>query len=403
MIGVVLTAVLLLGAAVLLIPVTVLAVQVFSARVSSPPFEGAVVASAAEAVPPIVVLIPAHDEADGIDATLKSVLSQLRPQDRLLVVADNCTDATADVAGRAGAEVLERRNLVQRGKGYALDHGVRHLAASASLPAVVVVLDADCIALPGCIVRLASACVSSGRPMQARYLLTAPQQSNLRARMAEFAGRVKNWVRPAGMHAWGLPCQLMGAGMAFSWHQIATAQLATGHIVEDLKLGLELADAGFAPRYCAAAQVLSAFPANEQGARSQRTRWEHGHLQMIVSDVPRWFARALRTGNRDLFSLTLDLVVPPLALLAMAIVGWLGVCLLAWVTMGVAGPAWVMLVCVALLGATVLQAWRRVGRTIVTFAELASAPLYALRKIPLYLLFVVRRQVDWVRSKRDVQ
>src|SRR5258708_747412 len=53
--------------------------------------------------PTCVVLIPAHNEEAGIGATLKSLLPQLGPKDRLLVVADNCEDATAAVAHAHGA------------------------------------------------------------------------------------------------------------------------------------------------------------------------------------------------------------------------------------------------------------------------------------------------------------
>ena len=45
-----------------------------------------------------VILVPAHDEEAGIVATLASITGQMQPQDRLLVVADNCGDRTAELA-----------------------------------------------------------------------------------------------------------------------------------------------------------------------------------------------------------------------------------------------------------------------------------------------------------------
>src|SRR3979490_3229708 len=59
----------------------------------------------------VAVLIPAHDEAKGILATLNDIRLQLCPGDRLLVVADNCTDDTASVAAALGAEVAIRNDL----------------------------------------------------------------------------------------------------------------------------------------------------------------------------------------------------------------------------------------------------------------------------------------------------
>ncbi|MDP2231988.1 glycosyltransferase family 2 protein, partial [Methylotenera sp.] len=92
--------------------------------------------------PSIAVIIPAHNEQVLIQSTITSVLSQLNQDDRLIVVADNCTDATASIARAAGAEVVERFNLQERGKGYALDFGVRHCAQNP--PEVVIIVDADC-------------------------------------------------------------------------------------------------------------------------------------------------------------------------------------------------------------------------------------------------------------------
>ena len=74
--------------------------------------------------PRVAVLVPAHNESSVITATLNSLLPQLREGDRLLVVADNCTDDTAVLVRAAGAEVAERSNEQQRGKGYALDFGI---------------------------------------------------------------------------------------------------------------------------------------------------------------------------------------------------------------------------------------------------------------------------------------
>ena len=67
--------------------------------------------------PNIAVLIPAHNESTGLLPTIGDVQAQLQQGDRLLVVADNCTDDTADVARAAGAEVVERRDQEKNWQG----------------------------------------------------------------------------------------------------------------------------------------------------------------------------------------------------------------------------------------------------------------------------------------------
>ena len=349
--------------------------------------------------PRVAVLVPAHDEAAIIRATLASITPQLLAGDRLLVVADNCSDDTARLAREGGAEVVERFDTLRRGKGYALDFGVRHLADQP--PEVVIVVDADCQVGEGAIDCLARRYHQVKRPVQALYLMRAPAGSGLKVQVAEFAWRVKNLVRPRGWARLGLPCQLMGAGMAFGWHDLALINLANGHLVEDVKLGLDLCQQGKPPVFCPEALVTSQFPASQQGMNSQRTRWEHGHLGLMLADAPKRALAAISQRNGSLLAMTLDLLVPPLALLVLALLGLNLVTWLACWLSGHATPAWIALAALVMLGLAVVLAWARFCRELIPFSVLLYAPFYAARKIPLYLGFLIKRQVEWVRSKRD--
>jgi cellulose synthase/poly-beta-1,6-N-acetylglucosamine synthase-like glycosyltransferase len=147
-----------------------------------------------------------------------------------------------------------------------------------------------------------------------------PEGSGVDKQIAAFAWRIKNWVRPSGLDRLGLPCQLMGTGMAFPWQVIRSVNLASGWIVEDLKLGLDLTAAGHPPKFCPCALVTSHFAASNKGAAVQRKRWEHGHLMTIARIAPRSLANSLTKGSLDYFALVLDLIVPPLSLVAMLLI-----------------------------------------------------------------------------------
>src|ERR1019366_7697322 len=252
-------------------------------------------------------LVPAHNESVGLQPPLADLKSQLNSGDRLLVVADNCNDDTAAVAISSGAEITVRNDPTKIGKGYALDWGLNHLAKDP--PDSVIIMDADCRVEAGAIERLARVCKKLRRPVQALYLMTAPCESAINHQVAEFAWRLKNYVRPLGLKALGLPCQLMGTGMAFPWVVIRSAELASGFIVEDLKLGLELALAGHAPVFCPSARVTSSFPSSAKGATTQRQRWEHGHVGLILTKAPALFYGALMRRDPDVIALALDLTV----------------------------------------------------------------------------------------------
>ena len=350
----------------------------------------------------LAVLVPAHDEASIIAATLRSVVPQLGPDDRVLVVADNCSDQTAAIAAQEGAEVIERSDRLRRGKGYALDCGVRHLEGDRrGPPEIVIIIDADCRVGDSAIDRLARMCGRTMRPVQALYLMHAAGNAGIKMRIAEFAWAIKNKVRPLGLYRLGLSCQLMGTGMAFPWPCISTASLASGHIVEDLKLGVDLALAGSAPLFCPGALVTSSFPTSEQGIASQRTRWEHGYLGVIVADTARLLASSLRTRDSATLAFALDLSVPPIALLvSLLTVVWLSsAAFFFFVHARVAVIIATFEVIFLALG--IVLAWRKYGRHIVSLGDLARAGIYVIWKVPLYAKFLSRRQSEWVRSKRD--
>lgn len=386
------------------VPVSVFSLQVFAARLHQSGPGGSSLAcikllncQEATSRPRLAVLVPAHNEAGGISTTIADVLSQLIAGDRLLVVADNCSDATADVARRCGAEAIERKHDTLRGKGYALDFGLKHLAADPV--SVVVIVDADCTLGPGTLSVLAKACLSSGRPAQALDLMHAPQEAPLRLRVAAFAWRVKNWVRPLGALRMGFSCPLMGTGMAFPWSLISGAALATGHLVEDMKLGMDLASAGAPPLFVPEARVDSLFPADRTSALAQRARWEHGHLSIVLRDGPRFLTRALAARNPQLVAMALDLLVPPLTLL----LGLLVAAVLIGAGLAIGNSLWPLCVagaCLVLMLAALMKAWWLVGRDLLSVGDLLRAPSYALMKFPIYLKFITNRQKVWVRTER---
>ena len=394
MFPVILDAILSVFAALFLVPIAVLTIEVVAAV-----FGRRIVLATSGTRTPVAILIPAHNEAEGISATLRSIVPQLGEHDRLIVVADNCTDGTGKLAQAEGAEVVSRTNLEKRGKGFALDFGLRYLRSNP--PDMVIVVDADCHVAPGAIDLLAKVCADHRRPVQAQYLMHGRENARLGMQIAEFAWVVKNLVRPMGLGKLGLPCQLMGSGMAFPWTSISNLDLADAHIVEDMKMGLDLARLGVPPLFCPDALVHSVFPIHEDGIRDQRTRWEHGHLGTILSEAPRVFFQGLMEMDFSLMALALDLCVPPLALLLLQVSAFWLVATIFHAATGYRAPLLIISSASVIFGLAVLTAWASHGRRIISFSNLLAACTYPLRKIPMYVQFVFSRQREWVRSKRD--
>jgi len=426
--------------------------------------------------PRIAVMVPAHNEALGIRETLDSLRPQLVDGDRLLVVADNCSDTTAAIALDAGAEVIERSDPNYLGKAYALDYGVQHLANTQSpgegnytpAPEVLIIIDADCRTGAGAISCLASACAISGRPVQALNLMSAGSDprslESTYLSLAEFAWILKNQVRPLGSARIGLPCQLMGSGMALPWPALQFVSLASGNLVEDCQLGLDFARLGLPPLFCPQALISSRFPNGPEGRRGQRRRWEHGSLSMLFFGIPRFLAEIVSTAGKDyvtgpnqatkeatngvfhetssgifncrptvqptsrstidglprremgeiagsqlkaalsigLLAMVLDLCVPPIALLTLMVVAVFAVAVAQfWWLDDSMLPLFVAGFDAFLLSLAVGMAWFRFGREAVSLGRLLLSPAYAVAKLPLYGSFIWRRQKVWTGTKRD--
>jgi cellulose synthase/poly-beta-1,6-N-acetylglucosamine synthase-like glycosyltransferase len=349
--------------------------------------------------PRTVVLIPAHNEELVLEQTLRVLIPTLSAGDRVLVIADNCDDRTAEVARAAGVEVAIRCDPARRGKGYALDFAVQYLRQSP--PEVVVIIDADCLVSADTINILAHQALQSGRQVQALNLTDRIPPTASRQILAMLANRFTNLIRPLGLLKVGLPCRLMGTGLAMPWPLLENVPFVGDNLVEDMQWGIDLALAGYWPLFCPDARVTSALPLQDRAFVSQRRRWEHGHLRTIIAQVPLLLAKSLRRRDFRLFCLAWDLSIPPLALLAVL---WTATIILSFAA-GLAGASWWPAAILSVGGImTTLAfsgAWFVHCRRQIPFSALLTMPLYILRKLPIYISFIIRPQNSWVRTQRD--
>jgi cellulose synthase/poly-beta-1,6-N-acetylglucosamine synthase-like glycosyltransferase len=348
--------------------------------------------------PKTTILIPAHNEAAQIKEVLENLLGQITPQDRIVVIADNCHDNTAELARATGVTVVERENLTHRGKGYALDYGMKFIQDDP--PEVVVILDGDCLTESDTIEKITRKAIATGRPVQATYLMDQPEDTSLTDRMSMFALKVKNLVRLLGLNRLGWHSLLTGSGMAFPWSIIKDISLAGSKTTDDMQLTVDLAIAGYTPIFCEDAVVVGRLM-KDRDAQSQRSRWEHGHLEMILVEVPRLLKEFTKKGRLALLALALDIFIPPVSLLVMI---WLGSMAIAWVAVleGISlVPAIVVTIAGGFLFTGVFLAWGKFGRSDLSLQNLVAIPFYILGKIPIYFKFLIQPQSRWLKTERD--
>jgi hypothetical protein len=346
-----------------------------------------------------VIVVPAHDEAAVIGETLRSLTEALGPDMRVLVIADNCTDSTASLARAAGVDVAERHDLERRGKGFALAFAADHLCPDP--PEIFVVMDADCSTDSSSLRALVDAAHASGGPAQSVNLLRPDRSAPPLVQLSNFAFVLKNLVRQRGLQTLAGRVHLTGTGMAMPFELFHMSGDTRSSIVEDLALGLDLADAGHPPLLVGNAFVWSG-SASEQGTLVQRRRWEGGFLSTALRQGPKEAWHGLVRGKPRAILAGLDLMIPPLALFALLNLAALAVAAAMVLVFG--GGLWpviAQLVLLMLAMFAVLVAWVREGRDFISLGVLARLPLYVLWKLPMYLGLARRGSPkEWLRTGR---
>ncbi|MEO8454876.1 MAG: glycosyltransferase family 2 protein [Sphingomicrobium sp.] len=345
-----------------------------------------------------VIIIPAHDEEAVIERTVRDTAREAGPDIPLLVVADNCTDLTAAVAQRAGASVLVRNDAVHRGKGFALAAARERLRAK---PAdVVIILDADCRIDAESLRALLACTARTARPCQAVNLLSPDLRASPLVQISSFAFMIKNLVRQRALQRLASRAHLTGTGMALPWPIFDHADLGGSNIVEDLALGLELAERAAPPLLLEDATVWSP-AASAGGTLVQRRRWEGGFLATMLKTAPTALMRSLRRADARGLCAALDLCIPPLALLVMLNVAALLLALISVILGGSAWPAKVQITIGILAAVGVALAWVKEGRRFASAATLLRLPFYVLWKLPMYVgLARSGAPKDWLRTGR---
>lgn len=343
----------------------------------------------------VVAVVPAHNEEKGIGHCVAS-LRACRGSDRafaVVVVADNCTDATAAEAARAGARVLVRRDENLRGKGYALDFAFRQLLAED--PEVLLVVDADSSVDIELLNEVRRHFAAGADALQVAYRVANPQAS-VRTRLMNVALLAFNVLRPRGRHALGLSAGILGNGFALSRETLISVPYEASSVVEDLEYHLRLIRAGRRVRFAPQVAVWGEMPAGGSGARTQRARWEGGRLRLLAEAGPR-LAVGLLGGEFRFLEPLLDLLLLPLAFHVLGLLAMLALPLDTARTVAGVG--------LAVVGLHIVVAVWKGGGGWRDLAVLAAAPAYILWKAALVpvLFRTARKDAAWVRTERSTE
>ncbi len=352
----------------------------------------------------LAVVVPAHDEERLIAACIASLRAQSYPSElyRIVVVADNCSDRTAEVAQAAGADVMVRTSALDaRGKGQALRWAMDALLSAAAPPDAVVVVDADSVCAPGMLSALQQQLVAGHEVVQADYSL-AVEAGSTRSELVAAAFMLFHRVRFTGRARLGMAANLVGNGMLFSREVLEQHPWNAFTGVEDLEFSLQLRLEGIEPRFAAGAHVSGPGSASRSGAVRQRMRWEGGRFHAVRTYLWPLVRSAATRRDPRLLDAALDLATPPLSLLSIALGA--GAAITAAAVLLHAEPAWALapwLTGLALVVAFVVIGLRAVDAPVSTWRALLRAPAFLAWKTLTYVRLLRGFDVKaWDRTDR---
>jgi hypothetical protein len=344
------------------------------------------------------VIVPAHDEEASVGQTLASLdrVDYPRTHFESIVIADNCSDRTTELAAGAGATVWARQG--DGGKGAALAWAFARLAGERPDVEAVVVVDADCTIAPNLLLAMEARLRAGASAVQARYEVANPSASSAAGlRYASFA--LINLVRPLGKATLGLSAGLLGTGMGFSRELLASLPWTARSLVEDQEYHLSLVAAGERVEFVPETWVRSAMPTSLRRSKSQQLRWEAGRGRLARSWTPRLLAAGLRGRDPIRLHAALEPLVPPQSLLLAANVAGAAMAL-----RGSRGTRRAGLANLAGQAGFVAGGLALARAPAAVWRSLAFAPVLALWKLTLLgRLWFAGGPTGWVRTTREAR
>lgn len=364
--------------------------------------------SAVEPKNRFAILVPAHNEEKLLPDLLSSLAELAYPKAlyTVHVVADNCTDQTAQVAERSGAMTHVRTDSNNIGKGCALQWLFEQITQSDDTFDAALILDADSIVSTNFLAVMDAKLQDGANAIQAYYAVRDADSSwatGLRAA----ALAVLHYLRPQGRMILGLSAGLKGNGMVFR-RTILANHAWSASVTEDIHYHMSLLLAGERVIFAPDAIVWAEIPTGLSDSNTQNERWEQGRLEMAKAYVPALLKRTLFPGAKGnglsrsvLFDGAMEHIIPPFSILIglniLAMMLSLGLWIIGngmW-AMGLSGAFFLAQVIYLISGMVLTKTSAKV------YLAMLYLPLFLCWKIWLYIQVIIKpNKQGWVRTAR---
>ena len=229
-----------------------------------------------------MAIIPAHNEEMVVGNLIDSLKNQTYDKNLydIYVIADNCTDKTADVARKAGAIVYERFDNAHKTKGYALQWFLKQKIAENADYDAFFVFDADNIVDKNFIKNMNKKLCQGEEVVQGYRDIKNPTDNWITAGYALFYWTMHRMYHLARYNI-GLSPLLNGTGFMVKFDVVKPNGWETETLTEDIEFSLKQIIQGRKLGWATDAIVYDEQPTSFKQAWSQRSRWTVGHMQCL--------------------------------------------------------------------------------------------------------------------------
>jgi len=272
------------------------------------------------------VIIPAHNENLVVGPLVDNLMALDYPKELydVFVIADNCTDNTAETARNRGAIVYERSDTTQRGKGYALEWFFYKLYNLPKKYDAVVIFDADNLVDYQFLRHMNNRLCEGAKIVQGYIDAKNPLDTWVTASFA-MAFWVANRMLQLARYNLGLSNYLGGTGMAISLDVLREIGWGATSLTEDLEFSLKALLMGYKTTWAHEAVVYDEKPLTFKQAWHQRKRWALGHIELFRTYSLEFVRQAWIKKDAVLFDGAMVTVQPMLVIMMglLALVGLL--------------------------------------------------------------------------------
>ena len=346
------------------------------------------------------IVIPAHNEELFLPRLLASTRNQDYPRELFdtIVVADNCTDSTADIGRHQGTIVLERVDDGKQGKGYAIKCALETIELD-KYDAVLIV-DADCFISTNTLRSLDG--VIQGKQVIQCYSGVGNPDDSWFTRLLDVSRTINNDIYSPAKQRLGLSSELTGTGMCFATRILRNYGWDAFTIGEDWEYYAKLIQNGETVGFDWNAKVYHQESSSLKQATSQRMRWSSGRFAVAWGYGFRLLARAVIERNVIKFDAGLTLILPNPSLGMNVTLVCLGVAFLTTAAYGAAFTLWFFSLALAQLGVFVVGVFYTKNK-LSKFLAIFIAPAFLAWKMgidALAILGVGRKK--WIRTERKL-